>query len=317
MIASILKRTGLALVLAALAGAAHAEPLLRGDVTVTTPIVTIGDLFENAGLAAEKAVFRAPAPGTAGTVSVQDIAAALKTAGIEQFQTAGLASIRVARAGTAIDLPLLKGLIANDLYSRGILSESMEMEIALDAPLPALVSSSTATPASLVMLRYMPGSSSFAARFQVAGVDRPLDVSGQIQIMIEAPHLTRSLPEGTILTPQDVEMRLIPLAYAESTGVVELHDLIGKQLQRQTRAGVMLRPADIAAPQIISRNDHVTVIYRQGSLTLTTTGKALNAASLSEPVSVLNTMTNKVLQGTATQDGTVTVSIGNQQLAGL
>ena len=317
MIASLLKRTGLALTLAVLATTAQAEPLLRGDVTVNAAIVTVGDLFDNAGLLAETAVFRAPAPGTSGVLSVEDIASAVHSAGIEEFQTAGLDTIRVARTGVAVGLPFLSELIADDLRARGILSNNMDMDLALDTPLPELVATDAATPATLTILRYMPGSSTFSARFQVAGIDRPLDVSGQIQLLVAAPHLTRTLPQGTILSPEDVEMRMIPLAYAESTGLVAIDELVGKELQRQTRAGVMLRPSDIAAPKIVSRNEQVTVIYQQGALTLTTTGKALNAASISEPVTVLNTMSNKVLQGVATQNGTVTITSGLQQVAGL
>lgn len=317
MIVSLLKRTGFAIALSALAGAAQAEPMLRGDVTVSAAIVTVGDLFDGAGLIAETAVFRAPAPGTSGVLSLEDIASAARAAGIETFEPAGFNRIRVARAGVDVGQDLLSGLIADDLRSRGILTADMEMDIALDAPLPAMIAADTANPASLTILRYMPGSSSFSARFQVSGVDRPLDVSGQIQLMIAAPHLTRTLPQGTILGPNDIEMRMIPLAYAESTGLVAIEEIMGMALQRQTREGVMLKPSDIAAPEIVSRNESVTVVFQQGALTLTTTGKALNAASLSQPVSVLNTMTNKVLQGVATHNGTVTVYSGPQQLAGL
>lgn len=317
MFASLLKHTGLALAFSALASMAQAEPLLRGDVTVHSAIVTIGDLFENAGLFAEKAVFRAPAPGTAGVLSVDDIASALQSAGVERFETAGLDSIRVARSGVDVDLSLLSELIATDLRQRGILNADMDMDIALDTPLPTLVAANAAQPAALSILRYMPGSSTFSARFEVSGFDRPLDISGQIQLLIAAPHLTRTLPQGTILGPSDIEMRMIPLAFAESSGLVAIEDLVGMQLQRQTRAGVMVRPADIAAPQIVGRNDAVTLVYQHGALTLTSTGKALNAASLNQPVSVLNTMTNRVVQGVATQSGTVTIHSGPQQLAGL
>lgn len=317
MFTSLFKRTGLVLAFSTLASVAQAEPLLRGDVTVNSAIVTIGDLFENAGQFAEKAVFRAPAPGTAGILTVNDIASALQSAGIERFETAGLDSIRVARSGIEIDQSLLSDLIAADLRQRGILNADMDMDIALDTPLPALVAANSVEPATLSILRYMPGSSTFSARFEVSGRDRPLDISGQIQLLIAAPHLTRTLPQGTILGPADIEMRMIPLAFAESAGLVALEDLVGMQLQRQTREGVMVRPADIAPPQIIERNASVTLVYQQGALTLTSTGKALNAASLNQPVSVLNTMTNRVLQGVATQAGTVTIHSGPQQFAGL
>ncbi|RDE10260.1 flagellar basal body P-ring formation chaperone FlgA [Pelagibacterium lacus] len=317
MFVSLLKRASLSLAIAAIASSAFAMPVLRGDITVSAPIVTIGDLFENAGLKAETAIFRAPAPGTTGTVTLDDIASAAGAAGITEFEPAGLTAIRVSRAGTAIDLPLIADLIESDLRQRGILTEGMQMELSLDAPLPALAATDAARPATLEILRYMPGSASISARFLVSGASAPLDISGQIQLMVEAPHLARTLPEGAVLGADDVVMRLVPLAYAETAGLVAYQEAIGMQLQRQTRAGVMLRPADIAAPQVVGRNETVTIIYREGALTLTATGKALNAASLSQPVSVLNTMSNKVLLGTATGNGTVTILSGPQQVAGL
>lgn len=310
------KRTALALVFASLANAAYAQPILRGDISVNSALVTLGDIFENAGLLAETAIFRAPAPGTAGVVTLEQIQAAVSNVGIPSFEAAGLDRIRVTRPGVGVTLDTLSGLIENDLLNRGILNDAMNMQIALDAPLPNITAAASTEPVSLVILRYMPGSSTFSARFQVAGVETPLDVSGQIQLMIEAPHLSRTLPAGAIIGSNDVEMRLVPLNYAENAGVVSVDDIVGKQLQRQTRAGVLLKAGDISAPELISRNDLVTVIYRQGPLTLTTRGQALNAASLNQQVSVLNPMTRKVLHGTAIDNGTVLISSGSH-VAGL
>ena len=49
-------------------GAEAAErPVLRGNVTATNDIVTIGDFFENPGPNASRALFRAPDLGRTGT----------------------------------------------------------------------------------------------------------------------------------------------------------------------------------------------------------------------------------------------------------
>ena len=53
-----------------------AAPALKGDITVIAGVVTVGDMFDEAGLAAEDALFRAPKPGTTGNVSLADIRAA-------------------------------------------------------------------------------------------------------------------------------------------------------------------------------------------------------------------------------------------------
>ncbi|MHB1110696.1 MAG: flagellar basal body P-ring formation chaperone FlgA, partial [Devosia sp.] len=55
------------------ASTASAAPVLRADITVISEIVTVGDMFEDAGALAEKALFRAPLPGTTGMVSLDAV----------------------------------------------------------------------------------------------------------------------------------------------------------------------------------------------------------------------------------------------------
>src|SRR5690554_3953992 len=85
-----------------LTGAAVATPVLKADIVVKAGIVTVGDMFEGAGAAAEQPLFRAPEPGTSGMVDIADIDAALSRIGIEDFETQGLVSTRVTRAAAVV-----------------------------------------------------------------------------------------------------------------------------------------------------------------------------------------------------------------------
>ena len=296
---------------------AMAAPTLKSDVVVSTPIVTVGDMFDGAGLQAEQAMFRAPAPGTAGTVAIEAVRAAALKAGITEFDAEGIGSVRVARQGTAVDETILTSLIAQDLQSRGILTAGMTAQAQFDTALPHLTADNAANPAKLVTMRYMPATGAFAARFAVAGVDKPLDITGQINLLIEAPHLATNLAAGTILSPADLEMKPVPLKFAESIGFVTEEQLVGKTLQRPSRAGMMLKATDVADPEVIARNQTVTVYFRNGPMTLTVKGQALNAASLGQPVAVLNSLSKKVLNGTALGNGAVEIKSGPLSVAGL
>src|SRR5690554_923692 len=85
------------------AGAAVAAPVLRASIEVNAAVVTVGDMFDDAGPAAETALFRAPRPGTSGLVGLADIDAALTRIGIDRFEANGLNGIQVSRAATIID----------------------------------------------------------------------------------------------------------------------------------------------------------------------------------------------------------------------
>src|SRR5579885_1446113 len=79
-----------------------AAPVLKSDVVVSGELVRIGDLVENAGIASSIAVFRAPNPGTTGTVPVENVLDALRAHAVIGVDTRGLAAVNVTRAGRVI-----------------------------------------------------------------------------------------------------------------------------------------------------------------------------------------------------------------------
>lgn len=283
---------------------AAAEPVLRTEVAVNSAIVTVGDMFTNAGMDAERGLFRAPAPGTAGKVSVEVIRSAAKRLGITDFHYTS-SRVNVARNGVEVTENTIKSMIEADLRQRGIVSEGVIARITLASAPITRFAADTKEPVRLTDLRYAPGSASFHARFVYAGVEAPIDLRGRLDLMIEAPHLTQSLPRGAILGASDIEMRPIQLAFAENGGLSQPQDLIGMQMKRPARVGMMVRPSDVAEPQIINRSELVTIFYRKGALRLTVKGQALNSAAKGEPVSVLNLVSKKVIHGIAADYGSV------------
>lgn len=300
------------------AQAALATPVLRADVTVTAQIVTVGDLFDDAGMLAEQALFRAPQPGTAGTLTLADIASAAARVGLSGYLTNGVTQVRVARQGVVVDQDMLRDLIDADLESRGILTSGMTAQIRFDQSVTILnAASDGGDPARLESLRYQPGNASFSARFVIAGQPQPLDVTGSLDLMIEVPHLAANLPAGTVLGPDNIQMKLVPLKFAETSGYMALDQIVGMALQRPSREGMMLKPSDVAVPQLISRNETVVLILQSGPMTLTVKGQALNSAAKGEAVAVINDISHQVVHGVALSSGTVEVPFGPTAVAGL
>jgi flagella basal body P-ring formation protein FlgA len=303
--------------LLALTTSAVAAPALRSEVTVRSEIVTVGDMFDNAGILAEEGLFRAPAPGTTGTVTVDAVRQAASLVGLTEFEADGIERVRVARPAAVVDNEFLTHLITDDLTTRGILAAGMVAEPHYDNPSLSINAEAVVDPARLINLRYMPQSGDFSARFLVAGKDEPVDVTGTIDIMVQAPHLIDTEPAGTVLTPGDIEMRLVPLTTAETSGSARMEDLVGKALTRQSRAGMLLKVSDVRPPEMISRNDVVTVFLRTGPMTLTVKGQAMSAAAIGDTIPVLNLMSKKVLYGKATAEGTIEIIIQPLTVAGL
>jgi flagella basal body P-ring formation protein FlgA len=286
---------------------ALAVPTLKGEITVNKAIVTIGDMFDDAGTLAETGIFMAPAPGTTGVVPLADLTRAATLAGLTQFENVGFTRVRVVRASTTVDAAMLDGLIDADLARRGIVSNEVHAELRFDVADVSYNAEAVANPASLVSLRYTPGNNGFTARFMIAGLDQPVDLDGTIELMTKAPRLAKTLPTGTILSSADFEFADVPLATADAGGYADINQLVGKQLVRQARGGIMLKATDVTDPKVVTRNTLVTVILKSGPMTLTVKGTALTTAAVGEPVDVLNTVTKKILHGVARPDGAVEI----------
>ncbi|HWU16355.1 MAG TPA: flagellar basal body P-ring formation chaperone FlgA [Devosia sp.] len=302
---------------ALLAGTAFAAPTLKADIVVSAAVVTVGDMFDDAGTAAEQPLFRSPRPGTSGLVPLTDITAAAARVGIIDFDNNGASASRVTRAASVVDEARITQLIAADLRQRGIMTEGMTADTLFNTPIMPINAEPVATPASIVSLRYLPGTGTFTARLAIAGEAQPLDVAGTIELMIEAPHLRASLPAGTVLGPDNIEMRPVALRFADGAGIAQPNQLIGMALTRQSREGMMLKPSDVTTPQLIAKNQLVTIYFRKGPMTLTVKGQAITSAAAGGPVQVLNLASKRLINATAISAGAVEVSIAPLSVAGL
>ena len=294
--------------LSLMSGMAQAAPVLRSQIMVTTPIVTVGDMFDGADLYAEEPLFRAPAPGTAGQVSLESVRVAAAKIGLTDYQPPSARTVTVARFGQTVDTTQIEALIEASLDQQGYLSDGVSVDFSLAAPLPLLTADNAADPAQLVSLRYVPSSGAFAARFMISGSSQPVDVNGRAELVVPVPHLVTALNADAIIHPEDVEMRTVPVRSADIGSFSSLDQVIGMQLKRPARAGKLLNPNDLKTPALIARNEAVTIIFRSGLMTLTVKGQALGEAARGEPVQVLNLLSSKVLSATAVDPGTVIVA---------
>jgi flagella basal body P-ring formation protein FlgA len=313
----MIKKFSVALLLAALmAGGTSAAPVLKSDVQVVGPVVTVGDMFDDAGAFAGTALFRAPAPGTSGVVNLDAIRDAAGRIGLVNYDAGGLSATTVSRAASLVDDALLAGLVARNLADRRLVPDGVTIQTILDNPV-SLKAEAVGEPARLTDIAYQPGGKLFSARFRVAGYERPLEVTGRIDLMVSVPHLVGTLPAGTVLTQADIEMKQVPLEFTDRTGIADIGQIVGKALKRNTRAGLLIKTSDIEEPMIVRRNSPVTVVFRTGPLTLTVQAQALGDASVGGTVQVMNSVTHKLLNGIAMADGSVEVTTGPLQTAGL
>jgi flagella basal body P-ring formation protein FlgA len=87
------------------------------------------------------------------------------------------------------------------------------------------------------------------------------------------------------------------------------------QARRQLRAGQALRVTDLAKPDLVTRDQNVTLIYESSGLYLTIRGKALEGGTEGDVVNVLNLQSKRTVSGVVVGRGQVSVAISTPRPA--
>jgi flagellar basal body P-ring formation protein FlgA len=120
---------------------------------------------------------------------------------------------------------------------------------------------------------------------------------------VEALALTRNLATGEVVGPDDVAWTTVQAHQAPASVPQDANDIIGLSARRPMRAGQVLNSRDLAAPQVIARNEMVEVLYQVGGVELTITGRAQRNAALGDPVTILNLQSGRLIEAVAVAEG--------------
>jgi flagella basal body P-ring formation protein FlgA len=288
-----------------------ASPLLKRNATVVGEVVRIGDLIDNAGPAAQIAIFRAPDLGTAGTVPTAQVLQAARAHAVIGIDTSGISEVLVTRASRVITSKDIEAGIAQAIALQlGIFGDN-EIAAKLDRDMrPLHVEASVTAPLQVTRLNFDPRTNQFDAALEVPGstVARRLRFSGRAVETVEIAALMRPLARGEVVRASDIVVERRPKSEAGADTAGEAGRVIGMALRRAIRAGQILRAADLMRPELVQRNENVTLVFEVPGIMLTSRGKALETGAEGDLISVLNPQSKRTVQGTVTGPNTVTVT---------
>lgn len=293
-----------------------AAPTLRASVTVSSDVVRVGDLIDNAGSAALIPVYRSPDLGTTGALPVAQVLSVLRAKQVIGVMTGNIREVQVTRLARTLANKDLENAVASALERRFGLGEAANIAVTFDRGVSDMRLDASNTGAlQPVATRYDARSGRFDLAFEISNDSNPtptkLRLSGTAIETVEVAVLTRDVERTETLKSSDVAQERRPKA--EVTGEPALRDrAVGMQLRRPMRAGTPIRVADIAKPEFVTRDQSVTVIYQVPGIYLTTRGKAIESGAEGDTVSVLNLQTKRTLSGVVTGRGQVTVQGASQ-----
>ena len=294
-----------------------AQPTLRA--TVADDIVRVGDLVENAGSAASIAIYRAPDLGTTGTLPVAQVLNILRARQIIGVDTRDLKEITVTRLARTVDAKEIEQQVARVLERRHGLGNAADIALTFDRDPGDLRLEATNTGTlQPVAVRYDPRSTRFDVSFEIGNdagsAPLKLRFTGTAIETVEAAILTRSVERGDVLKASDVIVERRPKAEVGNDAAIR-DSAVGMQARRQIGAGRALRVPDLAKPDLVTRDQNVTLIYQNGGLYLTIRGKAMDGGAEGDVVSVMNLQTKRTISGVVSGRGQVTISVATPRAA--
>jgi len=320
MIRNLIAATALLALGASAAAAPDQErPRLKGEVTVTGNIVHIGDLIENAGIVAKVPIFRAPDLGSTGSVPADVVVEAVRAYALVGLDTGDVSEVVVTRASRTIPAKDIEDRIAQALSAQYALGPVKDIMVTFDRELRSVqVETTTKGEPRVGALNY----DARGGRFDVT-LDMPtgatsrgtLRLSGRAAATAEVVTLIRPVERGEILKSADVLIERRPRAEIGRDIVNDQGQAVGLAARAALQPGRPLRVADLMRPELVQRNETVTLLYEVPGITLTVRGKAIEGGAEGDVISVLNEQSKRTVQGVVAGPGRVIISTGSPRLA--
>jgi flagella basal body P-ring formation protein FlgA len=276
-------------------------PMLKRSIVVSSDLVRIGDLIDNAGAFAAIAVFRSPDVGTTGSVPARKVIEAARAHNLFGVDTGDVIEVEVTRAGHVIAKQDIEARIARLFAGTNGLGETAELVIGFDHEVTKFYADLPAG-ADLKAMRaiYDAHAGRFDVVFEVPiGVSRRtlMRYTGTLVETAAAVVPTRTIGRGEIVRAADLALERRSKTEVTGDVVAATADAVGRAARQALHQGVPLRRADLMKPELVKRDDGVTLVYETPGITLTTRGKALEAGGEGDLITVLNVQTKRTLQG--------------------
>jgi flagella basal body P-ring formation protein FlgA len=267
-------------------------------------VVRLGDIVENAGEFSSHALFRAPPPGGKGIIRAERILVVIQALGIEGFDPRGLSHVMVKRpvreathdevaASVKAALVRVEPTLAKASFRLDPLAKPLTVESLGEASL------------NVEVTRFDAGLERFEARVATPLAPEPLRVSGAIQARAQVVVLTRNIPRGEPVRAADLRVETrknhgVTTGYISDAAIAD-----GLVARRALSAGQPIRPEDLVRPEIIEKNQMVTIIFEADGIMLALRGKALAGGIEGATIPVQNLQSKRTLEAIVAGPGRV------------
>lgn len=117
---------------------------------------------------------------------------------------------------------------------------------------------------------------------------------------IEIPVLTSPKAINDVITEDDLVLQEFPANKVKGDMLRDSSQIIGLAAKRQLQSGKPLRLIDLRREVLVQRGENVSLIYRNGTLEIVASGKAMEAGALDDTIRVTNSGSNRTVDAKVT-----------------
>lgn len=284
---------------------------LRPVSVINDNVLRVGDIFE--GLSEEKAntvLGPAPQPGKEMVLNASTLMKISSALNLPWRPASTADQITIRREATIIGSDIVETLVKEKLFESG-LSDHYRLnmsggfsDIILPADLPQQ--------AEISRFNFNPEKDRFEAVIAAPSASNPvreMTVTGYVERMISIPVLSGSLKNGDVISSADIDYIDVLQRDVQRDYVINAETMIGMTPRRMVMAGKPVRDLELENPQIINRGSSITLIYKDGAMTLSARGKSMQNGAKGDLIRVVNMSSNRTMEGIVTAENEVTVSI--------
>ncbi len=134
-------------------------------------------------------------------------------------------------------------------------------------------------------------------------VHLPVSVQAKADVLVAA----RPLPRGYRVQAGDLRRQTVELGALNGQYLLDDDAALGQALRRSVASGERLTPALLQAPVLVRRGDPVMMQLKSANFVIRASGRAMASGGAGERIAVENLSSRRIVQGTVTGDGRVTV----------
>ncbi|HEU0118799.1 MAG TPA: flagellar basal body P-ring formation chaperone FlgA [Alphaproteobacteria bacterium] len=284
---------------------------LKAETELNRVTVRLSDVFTNVPQDIDREIAQAPAPGKQVVYDVNVLTRLAQKYRLDWQAQSYADHVTIKEACVRITADMIREAIIQKVKASNIgTQKNAEIDVAFDAKnLEVDIPADQKADFTLNNFDYDQMNKRFRTDLVTASASGPAAfvVGGRITIKRSLPVLAHRLEGGTTIGEADIDFILVPEGRINGAVLTDARDVIGRELRRDTEGDEILHAQDVMQPRLVKRGTMVTMKIQTPLMQVTAQGRALQDGVVGDTVRLINTQSNRNVEGIVTGPDTVTI----------